>query len=654
MGRRNAIMASSQSLEMFQAESKWEMSGNATSFPEYYTRENTMTVQVVGQRTSWVVVLLLVVTARVDGAAPRQMRDDPFPQEVCLQWTVQDGLPADLVQRVWVDRSGKVLAATPKGSAVLDGDRWVRADVSPDESRSAVAMDELPSPLPWEPVPWEPVTVAQRDRQGRLWIGTAGGAARWTGDRWRCYHSRRWLPNDHVTSLAFGADGAVWVGTKGGVARLATEQMTLEEKARRIHDGLRKRHVWRGLVRSSALENPGKIEPYRLPSNDNDGLWTALYVAAESFRYAATGDENAKRNATESMDALLFLEEVTGLPGFIARSYMPAGQGSQYGGTWYRSADGKWDWKADTSSDELDGHNMAWAIYYDLVADEAYRRRIAGTVDRVMARLIKDGYYWIGPDGKPTRWGVWAPERLNLDPTWLAERGLNSLEILSFLKVAYHVTGKEKFQQAYEALIRDHAYATNTIRQKFVFPPSIVNHSDDELAFVAYYPILRLASDPDLRKIYLLSVERSWQIERPERAALFNFIYASAFESGFQSTEDTIALVQDLLPSDSEGAGGFDLPETVAELQDVPLDMISWTVVNSTRKDVPWATHKNRFGRDVSVEALPVSERPLKRWNGDPFELDAGDGGTQEDDGTFFLLPYWMGRYYKFILPPEA
>ena len=64
------------------------------------------------------------------------------------------------------------------------------------------------------------------------------------------------------------------------------------------HDGLRKRHVWRGLVRASALENPGEIEPYRLPSNDNDGLWTALYVAAESFRYAATGDEDAKRNAS--------------------------------------------------------------------------------------------------------------------------------------------------------------------------------------------------------------------------------------------------------------------------------------------------------------------------------------------------------------------
>ena len=83
--------------------------------------------------------------------------------------------------------------------------------------------------------------------------------------RWRCLHSRRWLPGDHVNDLAMGPDGAVWVATNGGVTRLRGEQMTLEEKAR--------------------------------------------------------------RNGTESLDALLFLETVTGLPGFIARSYMPAGQG---------------------------------------------------------------------------------------------------------------------------------------------------------------------------------------------------------------------------------------------------------------------------------------------------------------------------------------
>ena len=28
--------------------------------------------------------------------------------------------------------------------------------------------------------------------------------------------------------------------------------------------------------------------------------------------------------------------------------------------------------------------------------------------------------------------------------------------------------------------------------------------------------------------------------------------------------------------------------------------------------------------------------------------------GHEEDDGSFFLLAYWMGRYHRFIGPPEG
>jgi len=43
---------------------------------------------------------------------------------------------------------------------------------------------------------------------------------------------------------------------------------------------------------------------------------------------------------------------------------------------------------------------------------------------------------------------------------------------------------------------------------------------------------------------------------------------------------------------------------------------------------------------------LPASERPMMKWNGNPYRLDGGDGGRTEEDGTFFLLPYWMARYH--------
>ena len=75
-------------------------------------------------------------------------------------------------------------------------------------------------------------------------------------------------------------------------------------------------------------------------------------------------------------------------------------------------------------------------------------------------------------------------------------------------------------------LIQEHGYALNTVDQK-ITKEGHVNHSDDELAFLSYYPLLRYERDPHLRALYLSSLERSWQIERPERCSLWNVIYGA-------------------------------------------------------------------------------------------------------------------------------
>ncbi len=46
---------------------------------------------------------------------------------------------------------------------------------------------------------------------------------------------------------------------------------------------------------------------------------------------------------------------------------------------------------------------------------------------------------------------------------------------------------------------------------------------------------------------------------------------------------------------------------------------------------------------------LPISERHVSKWNGDPYSLDGGNDGHGRDDGTFILLPYWMARYHRLI-----
>jgi hypothetical protein len=571
------------------------------------------------------IVSCLTLCGAADGApapAPvRRMVCGPYLQWAVRQWTVSDGVPDENVERIAIDGSGRVWCLTAKGTAGLDGDRWAAAGGAPEFPAKAEVPLELPGVLPWLPA-----TCHARAASGQPWVGTSRGVCRWDGSRWRVYHGRRWLPGDRVNDVALAADGSAYVATSGGVARIFTRSMTLAEKAEFFEKEIRAYHNWRGLIKEIGLPASGRLDGFTQPSSDNDGLWTALYVAAESFRYAVTRSPEAKANATESARALLFLQELTGMPGFVARSYLPRGEGAKHGdGIWYPSTNPAWDFKGDTSSDEIDGHFFALPIYYDLVDDEPVRKQIADTLRRVMDGIIGGGFYLRGPEGKPTRWGVWAPERLNDDPWWWGCRGLNSLEILSHLKVAEHVTGDRKYYEAAQELITKHGYAKNTINQKITVPIE-VNHSDDELAFVAYYGLLRYEKDPELRKIYLASIERSWKIERPEVSPFFNFVYGSATD------------------------GGFDLAESIEWFRDVPLDTVRWSVDNHGRRDVLIADDLTRFGRSQAATLLPISERPVMRWNGNPFEVNGGEGGRAKLDGTFWLLPYWMGRYHGFIV----
>jgi len=516
------------------------------------------------------------------------------------------------------------------------------ASVSP-----ALSNAELTQYLTREPIaPLESATLGLRDAAGRVWLGSDGGLMLLEpgAKRWRLFHSRRWLPDDRVTGLAVDDQGVVWVRTAGGVVKFKQEQTTLDDKVRGVHDTLRKHHVREGLVGSVELKTPGTFAGgWFKHTDDNDGLWTSMYAAGEAFRYGATGAADAKQNAWEGVQALMRLEEITGIPGFAARSIVPATEEPQkYGGVWFKSADGQWWWKGDTSSDELDGHYFAYAVYYDLAADEPQRAQIRKVVARMTDHIIDHGFYYMGPEGKPTSWGVWAPERLNHDLEWHVERGINSLELLSHLKVASHITGDPKYAEVARELIEKHAYATNTIDQKLLWPPHAVNHSDDELAFLAYYPLLRYERDPKLRKVYLASIRRSWEIERPEESPLFNYIYAAALQADAWPDTSQRPDKGYVPPAD------YDAEASLAWFRDVPSDTIYWSLKNSHRRDLN-TQGKNRVGKPVLATPINVAERIVMKWNGDPFEIDGGEGGARRDDGAFILLPYWMGRYHRFL-----
>ena len=522
------------------------------------------------------------------------------------RWTDVNGLLSNDARSLALDSAGHLWISTSSGISVFDRkETWY----------SVTGKNGLP---------YEDVYQVKNGPAGERWVAAGIGAACYARGRWEYYAGKRWLPSDHVTAMAVGSEGEAWIGTREGLARIEKRPYDFEQKAEYFERRITARHKRHGFVSSCNLETPGDLDSFTHYASDNDGLWTSLYVAAECFRYSVTGHEEARKRAQESMKAMMALEEVTSIDGFPARAMVRKDEDNVQPshGEWHESDDGEWLWKGDTSSDEIDGHIFAYGIYYDLVADEDEKKRLSDAMGRIMGHIVDNDFLLIDVDGEHTRWGVWSPSYLN--GPWKDQQGLNSLEILACLKTAYHITGNQKFQDAYEYLVREHHYALNTIDQKII-PPGIVNHSDDELAFLAYYMLLLYEDDPDLRALYLLSLERNWQYERVERCPLWNFMYGAL------------------------SGNNCDGEEAIRTLEQIPMDLVNWSMRNSHRADFQHDTSDDRFREKQSVVALPADERRVMKWNGNACQLDGGNGGRSEDDGSFYLIAYWLGRYHGFV-----
>jgi hypothetical protein len=499
-----------------------------------------------------------------------------------------------------------------------------------------------------EGLPCTDVRRLKFDSQGVLWAATARGLGRYNGSHWTWRDSLRWLPSDEVRDVALADHGTAYVATTAGLAILKQKKMTLAKKADHYERLVRARHVRPpGLVEHCILKQAGDLSTHAPTDTDNDGLFTGLYVGAESFRYAVTGDPQAAKYARESYRAMEFLQTVTDTPGFVARTVVPSDwlqmadrnrtyTPQQVAGElidnprfkrvenrWRKSRDGKWLWKGDTSSDEITGHYFAYALYYDLVAGKQERRRVAQHVRRITDYIIDGGYTLRDVDGKPTLWGVWAPDRLLDDPDWQPERGSNSVEILSFLAVAHHITGDKKYENELARLFDANRYGELILEPK-LSAPSEFTYIDDQLLALSYRGLLAYDREPKRRAVYLESLRRWFDVIGRDYSPLYAFVYGGVMGGDF-------------------GAKGC-----VAYLRDSPLDMVDWTVDNRRREDVRIV--RLPVIEDLQVDRLlPPSERRLNKWDGNPYEASGGNGGVTESSSVHWLLPYWMGRYYRII-----
>lgn len=490
-----------------------------------------------------------------------------------------------------------------------------------------------------------PVTdiTAIEEVNGNVWFGSSNGAFMLRADgKFNYYNGERWLPGNEVEHIAVGSDNSVLILSNKGLGHIFFKEMTLETKALYYEKQVRSRHIRNGFNASLNGMEKGNISSGYLRDSDNDGLWTSMYLGGEIFRYSVTKSEEALQNCIEALDAMERLYTINPVKGFPSRSFERSGYIEVLADPdrWHHAEDTEWDWKGTTSSDEAIGHIFAMGAFAELIDIEPYRTRAVKIIDQLMQHIVDNDFYMIDYDGKPTTWGKWNPEYVNARPIMVGDRKVNSSNIIAMLQTAYYFTKKEIYKEKAEYLMYEHGYLENLMR-----PMSTIgnapedaddwskmlsgewNHSDDEMYFVGYWGLYRYAFNDELKAMYKDAIIDHWQAERPEKDGLWNLF------TGLVSNE-------------------FDLNEAAWYLKEYPMDLISWDVMNSHRKDIELL--EPNFREQTTKEVLPPDEIGVQRHNGNTFRLDrkGGNGTSESSAGDIWLLPYWLGRYLGVISEP--
>lgn len=454
---------------------------------------------------------------------------------------------------------------------------------------------------------------------GEVVIGSAKGVILFSSGRFYYFAGRNLLADDYVVNVFCWPSGTMWVKTKTGYSKIVRISLTLEEKEEYFRKAL-ERFRFGGLINS--LRNGVRVP------GDNDGLWTSLAVGSDVFHYAATNNSQARQRAQESIRALMFLEEVTGTPGYFARTAFREDEIITYHwtemrGDWNRSITKLgWIWKGDTSMDELVGHLFAYAVYYDFAAYKYEKQAIRDVVGRIADRMLAHNMNIVDHRGNITTWGKGDPNYTRTNAREFMGKGPLSVGVLAAVKIMAHITERDDVRVLYRLLVEEYGMVLSTLNAK-ISVPGLINHSDDQLMVLSYYNLIRLEYNDHLKNLYLLGLDRYWQIERAERNPLWNFMYCAL------------------------SGNMCDIEQGLLTLREFPLDLRVWGSGNSYRSDITKQFFHDRYGNIQSNEVLPYSDRTIGRWNDNPYALDKSGDGSRELEPTMWLLPYWLGKYHN-------
>ncbi len=433
---------------------------------------------------------------------------------------------------------------------------------------------------------------------------------------------------------------------------------TLSAKTATLDQLVRDRHLDDGLLRSLQVDDDGEVVArHHLEST---GLWTAMYLASQAFRYAVTGEEEAVENARIAVAGLSDLTGVTGIPGLYGRAYArpdvaytrdvvgasgwvesPA---PDYEGWWYRG---------DVSKDTMDGIMWGYVVALDLFDDHELRDQVRRLLLTFVERLVADDLQILDHTGEVTEHG-----RMFYS-AWDDTPGFNAILTLSWLRVAASSEGDGPLLRFMDdCLLRRGdrgwcpdfdwldigSYLSAVEKYLILYQPACdTNYNNVHMVMQAIYMLLRFEQRPDLRERLLAILDVGiWRPADPATAPPLHrsthSLYAYLYGGLMAPPHDDLDFVNAL-------------EDALCTLIGLPEDRRDRDLAAGTQE----AVCLNRFGRPAAADPIPLEERRYDNylWRFDPYEIPVarpaqpGFLHSPED----YLLAYWAGRHYGFIDP---
>lgn len=425
--------------------------------------------------------------------------------------------------------------------------------------------------------------------------------------------------------------------------------------------------------------------------SDNSGTFTAGYSIGEMCKYAVykkkygSEDERtkkARRSAMRAAEATLLLMYMPGRgDGFVARTYMLPSEPVPDDGLFYRKENGKavclpttfakkkgiagkvinasepvperlahlykdegctgegLVYKGDTSSDEITLHYLHIYFAHEILGaeDPELDELLKNAAKKTLGFIDDNGYELLECNGEPTTWAKWS-ERYFRTPLGWSDGCLNAAELLMYHKVVMHITGeKGRWEEEYNRLAHDMGYARLTTLHDTRFhvsagvsglePVEDLMYGDNMLSTSAYWILITLEDDPELKELYRKGYKGWNGTFRREHNPAYDFPY--------------------LLSCPDETVNADSIEDWFRRQN---ISRLCSSVSISSRHDV---AKRSRFGGTEETSwLLPPDESAISKYDRNPFAYTNGwlrEGRCLLESCYVYTFAYWLGRYYGFI-----